>query len=321
MRTYLLTGGAGFIGSQTAVQLAKRGDSVIVIDDFNDGLYPSSLKRDRVKHLLAPHDIPVIECDIRDHEKLGKVFTEHKIDQICHLAAWAGVRTSLQKPEIYEAVNIQGTRHIFDLAVKHNIPKVVYASSSSVYGANTKQPFSESDRTDSPVAPYALTKKVNELQAYYYHHLYGLKSAGLRFFTVYGPWGRPDMALFIFMNKILKGETITLNNYGKMKRDFTYVDDIISGVMSSLDADNFDCELFNLGGNHTVELDHFVNVIEKTMGKAAKKELVPMQPGEVPDTIADVSKAQRMLGYDPKTRVEEGIPKVWEWFQSYNGLN
>lgn len=318
-KTYLLTGGAGFIGSQTAVHLAKRGDRVIVVDDFNSGLYPSQLKHDRVTRLLKPHAIETIELDIRDKDKLDMVIQAHKIDQICHLAAWAGVRTSLKQPETYETVNIQGTRHIFELAAKHDIPKVVYASSSSVYGANTKQPFSEDDRTDSPVAPYALTKKVNELQAFYFNHLYNLKSVGLRFFTVYGPWGRPDMALFIFTDKILKGETITLNNFGKMRRDFTYVDDIISGIVASLDGD-FNYEIFNLGGNNTVELNHFVDVIEQTIGKKAKKELVPMQPGEVPDTVADVTKARHLLGYNPQTSVEDGIPKFWEWYKDYYGI-
>lgn len=314
--TILITGGAGFIGSQTAKKLAERGDEVIILDDFNDGLYPSKLKHDRVESLLKPHKIPVYTADLRDYESLKKIFTEHDITKICHLGAWAGVRTSLTRPEIYEAVNITGTRHIFDLALKHNIPHVVYASSSSVYGANTKQPFSEKDRVDQPVAPYAMSKRVNELQAFYHHHLYQLKSTGLRFFTVYGPWGRPDMALFSFTQKILNDEPIQLNNFGNMKRDFTYVDDIIDGVIAALDKE-FDYEIFNLGGNDTVTLDRFVSIIEEAIGKKAKREPRPMQPGEVVETVADVSKAKKLLKFNPKVHVEEGIPKFWEWYKSY----
>lgn len=312
----LITGGAGFIGSQTAKKLKERGDDVVVMDDFNDGLYPSSLKHDRVTQLLKPLKIPVVTADLRDASALSKIFKKYSITKICHLGAWAGVRTSLEKPEVYESVNITGTRHIFDLAVKHSVPHVVYASSSSVYGANTKQPFSEDDRVDQPIAPYATTKRVNELQAYYYHHLYGLKSSGLRFFTVYGPWGRPDMALFTFTEKILKGEPIQLNNRGKMKRDFTFVDDIITGVVAATDTP-YDYELFNLGGNDSVPLDRFVAVIEQTIGKKAKRQLRPMQPGDVPDTVADISKAKKMLAYSPQTHIEEGIPKFWEWYKGY----
>lgn len=312
----LITGGAGFIGSNVADKLAKRGESVVVIDDFNDGLYPSSLKRDRVTNLLDPHKIPVHEVDIRQKDQVEAIFKKYEITKVCHLAAWAGVQTSLKHPEIYEAVNITGTRHIFEAAVAHNIPHVVYASSSSVYGANTSMPFKESDRVDQPIAPYAMSKRANELQAFYFHHLYKLKTTGLRFFTVYGPWGRPDMALFIFTRKILAGEPINVNNAGKMKRDFTYVDDIAAGVIASLDKP-LECEIFNLGGNKTVELTYFIDTIEKTIGKTAKRNLLPMQPGDVPDTSADVSKAETMLGFSPKTRIEEGIPAFWEWYKGY----
>jgi UDP-glucuronate 4-epimerase len=316
MEHILVTGGAGFIGSHVAQLLAKRGDSVVVIDDFNSGLYPKALKEDRVKHILKPLNIPVHEVDIRQKDKIDTLFKQYEFTQICHLAAWAGVRTSLQHPEVYESVNITGTRHMFELAVMHKIEHVVYASSSSVYGANTTLPFRESDRVDQPIAPYALSKRVNELQAYYFRHLYGLKSTGLRFFTVYGPWGRPDMALFIFTQKILKGEPIAVNNQGKMKRDFTYVDDIASGVVASLDKSN-DYEIFNLGGNQTVELTYFIDVIEKTIGQKAKRELLPMQPGDVPQTAADVSKAERLLGFNPKVHIEEGIPRFWQWYKGY----
>ncbi len=315
-KNYLVTGGAGFIGSQTALRLAKRGDSVVVIDDFNDGLYPSQLKRDRVKNLLEPHNIPVIELDMRDKEALDKLFSERSFDHICHLGAWAGVKTSIARPEMYESVNIVGTRHIFDMAVKYHIPHVVYASSSSVYGANKKLPFSEEDRVDQPMAPYALSKRANELQAYYYNNLYGLKSTGLRFFTVYGPWGRPDMALFILTGQILAGTPIKLNNFGNMKRDFTFIDDIVDGVIASLDRP-FDYEIINLGASNTVTLGQFVETIEKVTGKQAKKELLPMPPGEVEATSADVSKATRLLDYQPKYTISTGIPKFWEWYKEY----
>lgn len=312
----LVTGGAGFIGAHVAAALKSRGDDVIVVDDFNSGLYPAALKRDRVAHFLAPDKIPVHEIDIRDKASLTALFKQYKITKICHLAAWAGVRTSLTQPETYESVNITGTRHIFECAVNHAIPHVTYASSSSVYGANTTLPFRESDRVDQPIAPYALSKRVNELQAFYFHHLYHLKTSGLRFFTVYGPWGRPDMALFLFTQKILKDEPIAVNNGGKMKRDFTYVDDIVNGVIASLDKPQ-GCDVFNLGGNQTVELSRFITVIEETIGKTATKNLLPMQPGDVPETAADVSKAQKLLGFDPKVRIEEGIARFWEWYKEY----
>lgn len=313
---HLVTGGAGFIGSRVAQRLSQRGNDVIVLDDFNSGLYTESLKRDRVKELLEPCDIPVVELDIRDKGALDAFFHKYKIDKICHLAAWAGVKASIEKPEIYEAVNIVGSRHVFDMAVKHGIEHIVYASSSSVYGANTKQPFSEEDRVDQPVGPYALTKRVNELQAFCYHHLYQLKSTGLRFFTVYGPWGRPDMALFIFTKQILEGKPIKLNNFGNMKRDFTYIDDIVDGIIASLDTP-FDYEVFNLGANQTVDLLDFVSMIETVTGKEAKRELLPMPPGEVEETSADVSKAQRMLNYHPKFTIKTGVPKFWEWYKDY----
>lgn len=317
--TYLITGGAGFIGSHVAQFLAKRGEKVIVIDDFNNGLYPVKLKRDRVKNLLEPYSIPVHKADIRNKKQVEAIFGQYKISKVCHLAAWAGVRMSLKKPKTYESVNITGTRHMFELAMAHDIPHVVYASSSSVYGANTSLPFRESDRVDQPIAPYAFSKRANELQAFYFHHLYNLATTGLRFFTVYGSWGRPDMALFIFTEKILKGEIIPVNNRGKMKRDFTYVGDIVDGVIASLD-NPLDCEILNLGGNQTVELTHFIDVIEKTVGKKAERNLLPMQPGDVPETSADVSKAKTLLGFQPKVHIEEGIPLFWKWYKEYYGI-
>lgn len=318
MTTTLVTGGAGFIGAQLAARLAARGERVVIFDDFNSGLYPAKLKRDRVKALLVPRQVTVVEGDIRDETAVGKLFA-HRFDRVCHLAAWAGVGPSLKDPHTYETVNITGTRIIFAAAVAHAIPRVVYASSSSIYGANTKLPFSETDRTDNPVGPYAMTKKTNELQAFYYHHVYGLKSVGLRFFTVYGPWGRPDMALFIFMDKIRRGKPLIVNNYGKMKRNFTYVDDIVDGLVASLDSD-FNYETFNLGAGATVTLEEYIAVIEKTMGQKAKKDYRPMPPGEVADTIANVAKAKKLLGYWPKVKIEEGIPRAWTWYKEYYGV-
>ena len=212
--------------------------------------------------------------------------------------------------------SIPGTRHVFALAVKYGVPHVVYASSSSVYGNNTKLPFVETDRVDTPIAPYAMTKRANELQAYYYHHIYGLNSSGLRFFTVYGPWGRPDMALCIFTKKILAGEPIAVNNGGKMKRDFTYVDDIVAGIVAALDRP-YGCEIFNLGGDRSVELTHFIDVIENTIGKKAIRNLLPMQPGDVPDTVAVIAKAQKLLDFKPNVHVEKGIPIFWDWYKRY----
>ncbi len=312
----LVTGGAGFIGSHVAQKLAERGDKVVVVDDFNSGLYPSSLKRDRVEHFLAPHNIPIHEVDIRDKESLEEIFRRYPFAKICHLAAWAGVRTSLENPHIYEEVNITGTRHIFELSVAHTIPHVVYASSSSVYGANTSLPFRETDRVDQPVAPYALTKRVNELQAFYFFHLHNLQTTGLRFFTVYGPWGRPDMALFTFTKKILANEPINVHNGGKMKRSFTYIDDIVDGVLASLDKP-LGYELFNLGGAQTVPLTDYIEMIEKTIGKKANQNLLPMPQGEVDETVADVTKAEKSLGFKPKVAIAEGVPRFWEWYKTY----
>lgn len=314
----LLTGGAGFIGFHTATELLNRGDSVVIIDNFND-YYDPKLKffrADTLKNHKNKKNLKIYKADISDLKSLDKIFKKHKFDKICHLAAQAGVRYSLKDPFRYEIWNNLGTLNLLELAVKHKIKDFVFASSSSVYGGNKKIPFSEKDSVDSPVSLYAATKKTNELYAHVYHHLYGLNCTGLRFFTVYGPYGRPDMALFKFVKNILKGEKIDVYNKGNMKRDFTYVSDIVSGVLSAIDKP-MGYEIFNLGNNNPVTLNKFISSIEKALGKKAKKNLLGMQPGDVKKTYADIDKAQKKLGYSPKTDIKEGIDKFISWYKEY----
>src|SRR3990167_8532622 len=312
----LVTGGAGFIGAHTIKKLIDRGDEVICVDDFSDG-YDPALKEARIKTFLADYTFPVYRTDIRDLTALRTIFQEHKIDKICHLAARAGVRTSIAKPFLYEEVNVRGTMNMLEVAREFNIKNFVFASTSAVYGGNTKLPFSESDRVDTPLSPYAASKKSSELMAYYYHHLYKLPCIGLRFFTVYGPWGRPDMALFVFTDNIIKGQPIDVYNHGKMRRDFTYIDDIVSGVVSALDQ-QLDFEIINLGHNHPEDLMEFIGVLEKAIGRGpAQKNLMPLQPGDVPATSADIAKAQKLLGFAPKTAIQEGIPNFVNWYKDY----
>jgi UDP-glucuronate 4-epimerase len=312
----LVTGGAGFIGSHTIKALLDRGDEVVSIDDYND-YYTPNLKRDRISKFLGNYTFPALDLDIRNYKDLQKLFAEYKFDKVCHLAARAGVRASLEDPFVYEETNIKGTLNLLELSRQHGIKNFVFASSSSVYGNTDKIPFSEEDRVDHPISPYAATKKATELLAYTYHHLYGLKCTGLRFFTVYGPWGRPDMAYFNFAKKILAGETIDVYNYGKdLKRDFTYVDDIVKGVLACLDK-NYDYEIFNLGNNQPVELGEFISTLEKHLGQEANKNLLPMQPGDVMITYANIDKAQKFLGYEPNISIDDGLKNFVEWYQNY----
>lgn len=312
----LVTGIAGFIGSHVARALLKRGDSVVGIDNFND-YYDPQLKRDRLAALVGDA-CTVIEADFSDKEALAKVFAEHEFDVICHLGAQAGVRNSIDHPEAYERANNQGTLNIFECARHHKVPKVVFASSSSVYGGNTKVPFSETDPVETPISLYAATKRSNELVAHVYHHLFGLNMVGLRFFTVYGPWGRPDMALFKFTKAIVAGEPIDVYNHGKMERDFTYIDDITAGVVAAIDAD-LGYEIINLGNNDPVTLESFIAAIEQALGKQAERKLLPLQPGDVPRTFADIEKARRLLGYTPRTDITTGIKNFVQWYTEYTG--
>ena len=319
-----ITGGAGFIGSATAKALMDRGDRVVMVDNFND-YYDPSLKEDRLRIFLKgykksvknPNGYVLYRGDIRDEKFLEKIFKKEKIDKVVHLAAMAGVRYSLTNPGLYVDVNIVATTKLLDLAVKYKVKNFVYASSSSVYGNNSKVPFSESDPVDTPISPYAATKKATELLAHVYSHIYKLPTTGLRFFTVYGPWGRPDMALFGFTQKIFLGEPIEIFNRGKMSRNFTYIDDIVSGILTTLDNPK-PYSITNIGGDKEETLLRFVEVIENSTGKKAKKILKPMQPGDVPCTVADITKL-RALGWQPTTRIEEGIQKFMAWYKDYYG--
>ncbi len=310
----LVTGGAGFIGSNLARKLIDRGDEVVIIDNFND-YYNPQLKRDRIKNILKDCKFEIYEDDIRNYDRLAEIFKKEKFNKVVHLAAMVGVRNSLLEALLYEEVNVKGTMNLMELSVKNKIENFVYASSSSVYGNNKKVPFSEMDSVDSPISPYAATKKTTELMANVYSHNYKLNTTGLRYFTVYGPWGRPDMALFKFTKNIIEDKPIDVYNYGKMSRNFTYVDDIVSGTITVLDA-NLKCEVMNIGGDKEETLLRFIEVIEDKIGKKAKNNLMPIQPGDVPSTVADISKL-RKLGWVPTTQIEEGIENFIDWYKKY----
>lgn len=312
----LLTGAAGFIGYHTAEALLARGDTVIGFDNINP-YYDPSLKKSRLKLLEGKKNFTFIEGDILDRKTLAKAMKG--ADRVCHLAALAGVRYALEHPEEYIANNIQGFFNVLDEVKVQGIPGLIYASSSSVYGANDKFPAEESDATEKQVSLYGMTKKDNELMAYTYHNLHKINLTGLRFFTVYGPYGRPDMALFLFTDAILKGQPLEIYGEGKMQRDFTYVDDIVSGIVTAIDK-NYPFEIFNLGCGRKEELMDFVKMIETSCGKEGKKEFMPMQKGDVRTTSADIEKAKKMLGYEPKTYIDQGIPKFVEWFKTYYKL-
>ena len=316
MKTVLVTGGAGFIGFHVAKALLERGDKVIIVDNFND-YYDPRLKRARIRQIRKNKNLKVYKVDISNYKKLERVFKRHKFDKICHMAAQAGVRYSLKDPFRYELWNNLGTLNLLELARKKRIKDFVFASSSSVYGGNKKVPFSEEDKVDSPISFYAATKKSNELYAHVYSHLYGLHCTGLRFFTVYGPWGRPDMAMFKFVKNILAGKPIDVYNYGKMQRDFTYIDDITDGVVAAIDKPR-KYVILNLGNNKPEQLMKVIGLIEKELGKKAKKNMMPMQPGDVPRTSADITKAKKLLGFEPKTGIEQGLKNFIEWYKHYS---
>lgn len=322
MRTILVTGGAGFIGSNLSEQLLKEGNKVLVIDNFND-YYDPKIKRnniEEVKKTCLSNDIPldnykVFEGDIRDNNFLKIVFS-NKIDSIMHLAAMAGVRPSIQNPSLYYDVNITGTVNLLERCRENNIKQFVFASSSSVYGNNKKIPFSETDRVDNPISPYAATKKSGELLCYTYHHLFDMNIACLRFFTVYGPRQRPDLAINKFTTLIMEDKEIPFYGDGTTSRDYTYIEDIVSGIVSSINyVNNKDkiFEIFNIGGDKTVSLNEMVQTIEEVLGKKAKLNRLPMQPGDVNRTCADISHSKKIIGYNPKTTFKEGIRKFIEW--------
>lgn len=329
----LVTGTAGFIGSQLAQRLLERGDEVIGVDNVND-YYDVSLKEARLARLTGSAGFTEVRQDIADRSVMADIFEKHRPERVVHLAAQAGVRYSLENPNAYVDANIVGFMNILEGCRHNGVKHLVYASSSSVYGANEAMPFSVEDNVDHPLSLYAASKKANELMAHTYSHLYGLPTAGLRFFTVYGPWGRPDMALFIFTKKILAGEPIDVFNHGNHKRDFTYIDDIVEGVLRTLDQvalpnDDWRGEtpdpstskapyrIYNIGSNNPVELSRFIEIIEERTGKKAQKNLLPMQPGDVPATYANVDGLINDVGYKPKTSVEEGIANFVDWYREF----
>lgn len=311
----LVTGIAGFIGFHCASTLLREGHDVLGVDNLND-YYSPKLKHARLAQLKKLGPFRFEKCDLADGEILDGLFREFQPDRVLHLAAQAGVRYSIHHPQVYMRANFVGTLNILECCRHHGQPRLVYASSSSVYGGNTKLPFSESDPVDHPVSLYAASKKANELMAHTYTHLYGIPTVGLRFFTVYGPWGRPDMAMWLFADAILKDQPIKVFNHGEMHRDFTYIDDIVQGVMASLFTEGLaPYEVFNLGNHRSEPLMDLIGLIEKCLGKQAKKEFLPMQDGDVPATYADIDRATQKLGFRPETTIGKGVPAFLNWFR------
>jgi UDP-glucuronate 4-epimerase len=316
MKTILVTGAAGFIGFHVAQALAARGDRVIGFDNFNDYYLPD-LKRRRAA-LLHEKGIVVIEQDLNEKERLISLFQNHSFTHVLNLAAQAGVRYARTHPEAYLSSNINGFLSLLEtLRIDPQI-RLIYASSSSVYGRNSKIPFSVEDVTDKPANLYAATKKANELMAYSYHHIYGIRSTALRFFTVYGPWGRPDMAYYMFTRAILEGKPIHLFNRGEMQRDFTYIDDIVRGTLAAIDYEG-EYEIFNLGNNQPTPLLSFLETLENILGKKAIKIFEGVTPGEVETTYADISHSQTKLGFSPTTQLETGLRAFVDWYLSHKG--
>ncbi len=310
----LVTGGAGFIGSHFCEYLLDREHEVVALDNFND-YYDPGIKRRNVESFAGRNGAELVEGDILDTDLLERLFSQHRFDAVVHLAARAGVRPSLQQPKLYERVNVQGTIEILEQAQKHGVKKIVVASSSSVYGNNKKVPFSESDSVDHPISPYAATKKACELISYTYHHLYDLDITCLRFFTVYGPRQRPDMAIHKFTALIAKGEPIPMYGDGSTQRDYTYITDILDGVYKSLlHCDGY--RIYNLGESRTIRLRDLIQLIEEAYGKKAEIRQLPMQPGDVQITYADISRAKHELGYNPQVDVADGVQEFVKWFKA-----
>jgi len=329
----LVTGAAGFIGFHTASTLLKRGNDVVGLDNFNE-YYDVTLKNSRAAVLEGFDTFSMVRLDLQDRAGMKAMFAREKFDKVVHLAAQAGVRYSIENPHSYIGSNIVGTLHVLEECRRHQIEHLVYASSSSVYGANTSMPFSVQQSVDHPLALYGATKKANELMAHTYSNLYGLPTTGLRFFTVYGPYGRPDMALFLFTRNIIEGRPIDVFNFGNHRRDFTYVDDIVEGVIRTLDhtaepdsewnpdhpnpaTSNAPYRIYNVGNQQPIELMHYIEVIEKCLGRKAEKNLLPLQDGDVPDTYADAEDLKRDVGYRPDTTIEVGVKNFVDWYLEY----
>ena len=333
----LVTGTAGFIGSHVALELLRRGDEVIGFDNLND-YYDVSLKRARLARFDAHAAYTHVHGDLADRDAVEAVFAAHRPERVVHLAAQAGVRYAAENPHVYVASNVTGFLHVLEGCRRHGTGHLVYASTSSVYGANTAMPFTEHRSTEHPLTLYAATKKANEAMAHSYAHLYGLPCTGLRFFTVYGPWGRPDMALFLFTRAILAGEPVPVFNHGRHKRSFTYIDDIVAGVVRALDRvptvdDAWDgaipdpassgvapYRLYNIGSGQSVELLRYIHVLERCLGRKATLRMLPLQAGDVPATEADCSDLARDMAYSPLVTVEEGVARFVEWYRGYYGI-
>ena len=316
MRNILVTGGAGFIGSHLVDRLLNENDwRVTVVDDFNN-FYSPEIKRRNVQRQLKNSAYKLVEADIRDKAALAQVFSDANFDCIVHLAARAGVRPSLSEPQLYVETNINGTMNLLELARQHNVPQFVFGSSSSVYGVNEKVPFSESDPIFNPISPYAATKAAGELLCHTYAHLYGLRCVCLRFFTVYGARQRPDLAIHKFAQLISDGRPIPVFGDGTTRRDYTYIEDILAGVRAAIDYDKTNYEVINLGESRTVELRELITLLERELDMRAMIERQPMQPGDVPQTFADISKARQLLGYTPQTQIEAGIRLFVDWFRT-----
>ncbi|MBX3451915.1 MAG: NAD-dependent epimerase [Planctomycetaceae bacterium] len=335
MKRILVTGAAGFIGMHVSRKLLARGDAVVGLDNLNP-YYSVQLKQDRLRSLKSEANFEFVNADLADRVAIEQCFETHTFDAVVNLAAQAGVRYSLTNPHAYIDSNIIGFTNILEACRHARIGHLVYASSSSVYGGNTRQPFSVHDNVDHPVSLYAATKKANELMAHTYSHLYRLPTTGLRFFTVYGPWGRPDMAMWLFTEAILSGRPIQVFNEGKMRRDFTYIDDIVEGVVRVMDrpaepnsdwngampdpaTSSAPYRVYNIGNNQPVELMHMIGVLEDTLGMKAEKTMLPMQPGDVPATYADVDDLTRDTGFRPETSIEDGVRRFVDWYRGYHG--
>ncbi len=310
----LVTGGAGFIGSHTVDALLERGDKVVAVDDFND-YYDPARKRANVAHLTGHPRFRLVEADVRDAGAMAQLFAQGRFDAVAHLAAMANVRYSIGRAPLYYDVNVRGTLNLLELAVAHQVGNFVFASTSSVYGRTQRLPFVETDPCNYPLAPYPATKKACELLGYTYHNLHGLNFTALRFFSVYGPRGRPDMMPYMVTERVLRGETVTLYDAGRMQRDWTYVDDIVTGVLATLDRP-LGYEVVNLGRGEPVWMDAFVQLVEELVGKEAILSTPPAPPSEPPVSFADISKARQLLGYEPSTPVAEGMWRLWEWYRA-----